>query len=125
MRNYPAIKFTILFIAGIFLHQFAQIDYYIFYICVGVFLLLILLSVKIKIEKIQFITLIFTFLSVILLGNYLAEVNKNEVQLLPTNLYKQKNMEVYGTIKKLELPRSYETRFVLDVDSFKVSRYNC
>ena len=121
MRNYPAIKFTILFIAGILLHQFVQIDYYIFYICVGVFLLLILLSVKIKIKKIQFITLIFAFLSVILLGNYLAEVNKNEVQLLPTNLYKQKNMEVYGTIKKLELPRSYETRFILDVDSFKVS----
>ena len=121
MKNYPVIKFTSLFIAGILMHQFVHIGNYIFFIAVGILLLLILINSTLKITNLKSATLIFTFISILLLGNYLAEINRNEVQLLPNNLYKQKNMEVFGTIKKLELPRSYETRFILDVDSFKVS----
>ncbi len=121
MKKYPAIKFTLLFIIGILLHRYFEISPVIFFIVLAAFLIITIISLKFKNEKFNYALIILSFVSIILLGDFLAEINKNEVQLLPTNLYKQKNMEVFGTIKKIELPREYESRFILDVDSFKVS----
>ncbi len=121
MKNYPTIKFTFLFIIGILLRQFVKIDTPVFFTIIIAALILIFILLKIKNHNFKIINIALTFLSIILLGNFLAGVNRNEVQLLPANLYKQKNMEVFGTIKKLELPREYESRFILEVDSFKVS----
>ncbi len=121
MKKYPAIKFTLLFIIGILLHRYFEISPLIFLCIFAALLIFTIISIKFKNDTFNFISIALSFISIILLGSFLAGVNKNEVQLLPTNLYKQKNMEVFGTVKRIELPRKDESRFILDVDSFKVS----
>ncbi|MEO8399148.1 MAG: DNA internalization-related competence protein ComEC/Rec2 [Ignavibacteriaceae bacterium] len=119
MKNYPVIKFTILFIFGILFHHFFVIEPLTFFISVLLLTFSLLIFSKLNTSKI-FLNIL-AFIIIILFGNFLADVNQQDLGLLPQNLYKQKNMKVYGTIYEIDLPREYEIRFKLKVDSFQVS----
>lgn len=120
MNDYPVIKFTIFFILGILAAPLLELNTLIYSIAVIFFLTLISLTVT-KLKKYNFILSFFALALTLLLGAFRADI-KNPPQLLPENLFKQKNFGVYGTITKIDLIKNYEVKFYLNADSIKIRR---
>jgi competence protein ComEC len=116
MKDYSVVKFTILFIAGILLHSLITIG--IFYIFI---LLAIIFSSHLFLKKYKNNVVILSFLTFVLLiifGIFRTDLVQKTI-LLPANLYKVKNFAAYGSIDRIDLIKSYEVKFYLNVDSVK------
>lgn len=114
MKNYPLIKFAILFVAGILSGIFFPILYYVLIVLLCFSFLFFLLYRKYN-SKIYLN--IFQILLGLSFGVLIVHVNKNEVQSKLNSYQKEKNVKVFGTIEEIELERSYEVSFILQTDS--------
>lgn len=114
MKNFPFIKFAILFIAGILSGIFLPISNYVLIISVSSSLLFLILYKKYK-SKIYLN--IFQILLGLSLGVLNVVINKNEVQSKLDSYQKENNVKVFGTIEEIELERNYEVSFILQTDS--------
>ena len=118
MKNYPLIKFAILFVAGILSGIFFPIPDYVLILSMCLSFLFLLLYRKYN-SKIYLN--IFQILLGLSIGILLVFVNKNEVQSKLNSYQKEKNVKVFGTVEEIELERSYEVSFILQTDSLIIS----
>ncbi|MEJ2614273.1 MAG: ComEC/Rec2 family competence protein, partial [Ignavibacteriaceae bacterium] len=119
MKDYPVIKITLLFICGILLQPLLKINAILF--SAAALLIFILIIFLLKTFKNKEILISFCLFSlVILLGAFRASiVNKNS--FLSENIYKIKNLTVYGTITWVELKRDLGVEFRVFADSVLVN----
>jgi competence protein ComEC len=121
LKDYPFIKFTLVFIVGILasgLFQF-DIDYYL--IIVIVLALVLLISLKqfqFRYDKVIFSAL--AFFMIFSFGLFIA--NQNEIKIESPLAYyqKEKNSKLYAKVTGVELERSFEIVFTATVDSIFV-----
>lgn len=114
MKNYPFIKFAILFTAGILLGIFVPIPIYV--LIISVCLSFLFLFVYKKYNSKTYLN-IFQILLGLSIGVVVVIVNKNETQSKLSSYQKEKNVKVFGRIEEIELERSYEIVFIVKTDS--------
>jgi len=120
MKDYPFIKFALLFICGIVLDRFVHISIEIFF-C-GLLLLIILFFLYKKFNRPVY-SLGFIFLSYLLIlsaGLIIAGISRGNVFYLTENIFKQKNFTAWGVIKEIALPGADNYTFLLSADSLLI-----
>ncbi|MFN3873254.1 MAG: DNA internalization-related competence protein ComEC/Rec2 [Ignavibacterium sp.] len=119
MKNYPFIRFAILFTSGIIIGKFIPIPIVIAYILILVSIVLFIISKKIYYSKFLLLTsfVIFSFS----LGLVIYSFHNNEIQSKLSSFNKEKNVSAYGTIKEIELKKDYEISFILKTDSISIA----
>ena len=115
MKNFPVIKISLLFICGILLHPLLKINFVIF-LTAGLFLFIFLLFYFTRVRTKEIIISFCLLLIILLLGSFRALIT-NKDSLLSENLYKAKNLLVYGTVTWVELRRDDEIEFRIYADS--------
>lgn len=118
MRNYPFIKFTVLFVTGILIGIYVHIP--ISFIVAAISLLIILFLLNKKLNSILLQTVIKVAIP-IMIGVSILFINKNETQSKLNSYQKEKGVKVYGTIEEIELERKYEIAFILKSDSIIIN----
>lgn len=114
MKNYPFIKFAILFAAGILLGIFFPIPIYV--LIISICLSFLFLFVHKKYNSKTYLN-IFQILLGLSFGVVVVLINKNETQSKLSSYQREKNVKVFGTIEEIELERSYEIAFIIKTDS--------
>ncbi len=119
MKNYPFIRFAILFTSGIIIGKIIPIPIVIAYALILFPIVLYIISQKIYYSKILLLTsfVIFSFS----LGLVIYSFHNNEIQSKLSSFNKEKNVSAYGTIKEIELKKDYEVSFILQTDSILIS----
>ncbi len=117
MKNYPIIKVAIFFSGGILLNRIISIDNtFIFYLFSTILALGILFYFVDK-KLTSIILLVCVLLTGLLLSN---EKDKNE-NLLFKDIYRQKNLIVFGKIEEIQLIKNNEVKFTLLTDSLNLN----
>ncbi len=126
MKKYPAIKFTLLFILGILIQKFFQVDVNFIYLLFGILFIIsfILFFFYKKLKFPVILNLISVPLLILLMGIILSDLHYKNQNFLPTNILKEKNFTAYGKISKIELKRGEDIVFKLNVDSVSFSKTN-
>ncbi|MDR3625674.1 MAG: DNA internalization-related competence protein ComEC/Rec2 [Ignavibacteriaceae bacterium] len=118
MKNYPAVKFTLLIMAGILLDKIIPVtahNYFIYFISlVSVFFIALLFSF----QKKSIINKFSPVYILIILGSvFVTEFQKPNYNFLPQEIEKQKDFKARGIISNIELRREHEIVLYLDADS--------
>jgi competence protein ComEC len=118
MKNYPAIKFTLFFIAGILIDKTASVTIHNY----SIYLLLLTISFISGItfllnKKYKLFAVIPVYLFAVFAGVFIAEFQKPNYNYLPADIEKQKDFQVYGSIADVELRRESEIVLKLAADS--------
>lgn len=118
MKDYPVIKLTIFFVAGILSAHFFEIGVLPIILSFISIIFLILFYKKYGSNNYYYIlTLIFSALLVFSIGNNLAFINKITFNPFITEIDKVQNTSAVGEISKIDLIRNDELNFYLIVDS--------
>lgn len=115
MKDYPVIKFTLLFIIGIIVQYQFNIDATIIYYFIISLLLLIILFLFKKSPSIFGQLIIGS--SIILLGMSIAVINSNKTPELPQKIFSNQTTEIYGKIKEIDLIQTDQLKFEIITDS--------
>ncbi|BDQ02072.1 DNA internalization-related competence protein ComEC/Rec2 [Ignavibacterium sp.] len=118
MKNYPFIKFAILFIIGIVTGSLLSVSNILVFTLTISSIILYITSKKIFNSKILQIILFAVFS--ISLGLFIQSIQKEEINSKLSSYRKEKNVSVVGTIKEIELKRDYEISFILQTDSVSI-----
>jgi competence protein ComEC len=121
VKDYPIIKFTIGFIVGIILHQFINAESWLLIIVIISFTLIYFFNKKLLSSSYNFIPLIFLYLSYIVTGLLIAELQSNEFTSVFEKYYKEKNSKLYGEVISVELAKDYEIEFKVRIDSLTLA----
>jgi competence protein ComEC len=123
VKDYPVIKFTIIFIIGILSSQFIQIDFFIpltvLIILIVLFLFSSTLSKQYLSTSASFIFMIF----ILTLANYYASVSTKKENLFFKNLYSEKDVHLYGTVERIDLRKDNVIQFYVDSDSIRSENF--
>ena len=117
MKDYPVIKFALLFICGILVQPLIKLSLIFFLISILLIASIIILYF-ISLKQKNLILSVLFFLLIILLGSFRASISAGD-SLISENLYKIKNFSAFGTISEVELKRDNEIEFNLFADSAK------
>lgn len=117
MKDYPIIKFAIGLSLGILIQNYFEIDLIVILSSSILFLLLIILSHKIKFAFYYSFIKIFLFALFVNIGLIISVINKQELTSKLSNYHKEKNTEAYGKIESIDLKKKYEISFILETDS--------
>lgn len=115
MNKYPLIKFVILFICGIVLQNYVELDVKFLLYSSAVLLLLILVVFFSKHNS--FISQIIILFLILFSGYLYSSVFSKEATKYPFEKSRYKNSKIYGTIKDIELPRTGRIVFEIESDS--------
>lgn len=122
MKDYPVIKFVLLFIAGIIVQRFINLDAIVLLLLeFSILILLFFVFIKNSIE-LRLITQLIVFLSVIIAGCLTAEINKVDSFDFPDSLNREKNVKVIGTVSRIDLKKDFEISLLLKVDSINFNK---
>ncbi|MFZ1519433.1 MAG: DNA internalization-related competence protein ComEC/Rec2 [Ignavibacteriaceae bacterium] len=118
MKDYPFIKFTLLFVFGILIQRILQPDFILLIIVfIASVLTTLLLKVLIKHKKFQYLHKMSLSFAIISVGLFVAIQNSGEIKSPLSSYYKEKNSTLYGEVKSVELIKSYEVLFTVKTDS--------
>ena len=118
MKNYPAIKFTLFFMAGILFDKIIPVNVHNYFIYVSILILSLILTALFSLNKYYRLYEFFpVYLFVIFTGVFTAEIQKPNYSFLPPEIEKQKDFFAYGTISNVELRRDAELVLYLASDS--------
>ncbi|MEP0862747.1 MAG: DNA internalization-related competence protein ComEC/Rec2 [Ignavibacterium sp.] len=118
MKNYPFIKFAILFIIGIVTgNYFPFSNIFAFTLTLSSIILYIAFK-NIFSSKILHIILFAVFS--ISFGFFVQSIHKEEIISKLSSYLKENNVSVFGTIKEIELKRDYEIPFIIQTDSVSI-----
>jgi len=121
MNDYPVIKFTILFTAGILIQHLFNVDYQIFYLFLISLAVYCLLFIKQIHRHFPLTNQIILFMLIILFGMSTSVLNKNTTKELPENIIHKKNTITYGEIKGINLIQKDKLIFEIKTDSILTS----
>lgn len=117
MRNYPLIKFVLIFIIGILIQKIAELTFHQwFYTTIFLLLLFILASLILRKRNFQTLSLLLYFL-VMSFGAMFFALDQSNKTIFPFEKYKYRNTYVYGEITDLELYQTDRIEFTAEVDS--------
>ena len=124
MKDYPVIKFTILFIIGILSAEFIHLNLTIVITIFFVSVILIPLSKKYKANT-YYSLLVFLSAGILIfsIGNLLAKEGKQSFNPYLSKIDKVKNTTAYGKISKIDLLKNNQLNFYLSVDSIKSDEF--
>ena len=117
MKDYPVIKFVLLFIAGIIIQRFIELDAIVLVSFESLILILLIFTLKKTVTEGSFAASLIVVLSIIISGCLTAELNKVDSLDFPDTLNREKNVFVNGEIKRIELQKDYEISMLIKVDS--------
>ena len=118
MKNYPAIKFTLFFIAGILAGKIIPVTVHNYFVYFVITLLSFILAILFSINKdYRLYVSLPVYLYVILAGVFTAEFQRPNYNFLPPDVEKQKDFQAYGTVSNVDLRRESEIVFYLAADS--------
>ncbi|HKI79211.1 MAG TPA: DNA internalization-related competence protein ComEC/Rec2 [Ignavibacteriaceae bacterium] len=120
MKDFPAIKISILFVIGILSSKFVQIPFLVLISTLLISLLIFLLQKKYTSEIFQFITFILISFCVIEVGNVYLNISKPNYNLLSENIYKEKNVKITGVITGIELKQKDEIDYYIRTKALKI-----
>ncbi len=120
MKDYPVIKYTVLFIIGIILNYILPICKQNYFLYLGLtataFVILIIFNFNKKLNP--FLQYPVYFL-VILAGLFISEFQKPNYRYLPKQIERQNDFTAIGKISNIELSKESELIFYLKTDSIK------
>lgn len=118
MKNFPLIKFTLLFICGIILEKLlgSSLSYFYFTFSLIVLFLFIIFFYR-KFSWRNEVSSFLISILVIILGQYVLFVNELSKNFLPDKYYSKQEIRVYGTIKSINLKKENYFDFILSSDS--------
>jgi competence protein ComEC len=116
MKDYPAIKLSVVVALGILLEKYFSISFVITasLVAASVFVYYFVNDKTRYLNSV--IVQILIFLSIIASANLLAQLNKNEYNLLPDNIYNIKNLSIKGEVTNIDLIRKDELDFEIKLD---------
>ncbi|MEJ2103948.1 MAG: DNA internalization-related competence protein ComEC/Rec2 [Ignavibacteriaceae bacterium] len=124
MKDYPVIKFTILFILGILSAEVIHLNLIFAIIIFLATSILILLPKKIKTNTYySLLILLSAGVLIFSIGNLLSKENKQSFNPYLSKIDKVKNTIAYGEISKIDLLRNNQLNFYLSVDSMKSDKF--
>ncbi len=118
MKDYPLVKFAIYFIMGIILQKHFSLQPVFYYLIIIPALIILIVLIRIKPLKSVFISLIAGII-ILLSGNFLARQYFANQILLPSDINRIININVFGSIDNIELNKSKGVIFYLTSDSLK------
>ncbi len=121
MNDYPVIKFTILFAAGILIQHLFNVDIRIFYFFLITLTAYGLLLFKRILQHFPLTNQIILFVLIVLFGMSTATLNKNTTKELPGNVIHKKNTITYGKIVGINLIQKDKLIFEIQTDSIITS----
>jgi len=121
IKNYPAIKITLLFCCGIVIEKIFSFGFYFSlsaFAVLGIAAIIIFNKTNHESQN-HYVRNVLIFALLILLGMMNYSVNK-PVELSGFRNYKIKSDKIYGTVESIELPRRNNIDFVAKIDSIKI-----
>ncbi|MBK7378119.1 MAG: DNA internalization-related competence protein ComEC/Rec2 [Ignavibacteriales bacterium] len=122
MKDYPVIKFVLLFITGIIIQRFIELDAIVLVSFESLILILLIFILKKTVTERSFAASLIVVLSIIIAGCLTAELNKVDSFDFPDNLNREKDVFVIGEIKRIDLQKEYEISMLIKVDSIKFNK---
>ncbi|MBK7380115.1 MAG: DNA internalization-related competence protein ComEC/Rec2 [Ignavibacteriales bacterium] len=122
MKDYPVIKFVLLFMTGIIIQRFIQLDAIVLVSFESLILILLIFTLKKTVTEGSFAASLIVVLSIIIAGCLTAELNKVNSFDFPDTLNREKNVFVIGEIKRIDLQKEYEISMLIKVDSIKFNK---
>ncbi len=124
MKNYPVIKFTLLFVIGILLQNILPVKISLIYFFTGLWIFSLILFLAFRQSKIAtLINSIILFIQIIFLGIIISQLHYSGNNFLPDNIYKEKDVCAYGNISDIELIKQQAVVFTLNCDSILMPGY--
>lgn len=119
MKNYPFIRFAILFISGIIVGNLFPIQIYIVIPLIFSSSVVFIIAKKIIGSKILSFTsfVIFSVSS----GLLTILIHKTEIESKLSKFQKEKNVLSYGTVEEIDLKKNYEVSFIINLDSIFIT----
>lgn len=122
MKDYPVIKFVLLFIAGIIIQRFIELDAIVLLSLEFFILILLIFVLKKTVAELSFAASLLAVLLIIVAGCLTAEINTVNSFDFPDNLNREKNVRVIGKVNRIDLQKDYEISLLLKVDSIKFNK---
>lgn len=122
MKNFPLIKFVLLFCLGLIIRQLFYIDISFLFLC-GIILLissLVLFKAR-KNFNIKTYFNILQFLLIPIIGCLYLSISLQNMVYYPFEQTKIKNAIIYGEVTNIQLPKEYQFVLYLNVDSIDVN----
>jgi competence protein ComEC len=122
MKDYPVIKFAILFLFGIIIQHYFGLPIIIFPAALTIFILfyLLLKNFQAKFKKNVF-TQILLCLVIISFGSFVYLVQKPSYNFISPEVYKERHFSAYGEITSIDLIRDNEVVFYVKTDSISAA----
>jgi competence protein ComEC len=121
LKDYPFIKFTLLFVVGILLHRILRPDSVLLISSIiPILCLSLVLKIVVKKYQVQRLGDIILYITFVLLGLFIATQNFEELKTPLSKYHKEKKSILYAEIKNIELIKSYEIVFTVITDSIKL-----
>jgi len=115
MNNYPIIKVAIFFSGGILFSRVADINLNLTIIFSFACLLAAILSIKYY----KVISSVLLFTCIFFIGYISVKSNSSSVYILPQDVYRIKDLTVYGRTTDIQLIKEKELNFYFETDSIK------
>ncbi len=116
MKDYPFLKFALIFIIGIIGDRFFQLTPFIYLTIILLFALLFFVS-NYFIKQKTLISSIILYCVIFFTGSFIANTGTDKIHSPLSNYQKVKNAKLYAEVKKVELEKSYEIVFTVVTDS--------
>ena len=121
MKDFQAIKLSILLAIGILLSRLFLVNILIFIVLVILSILTFLFYGKYPKGDLHLFANILVYVCVILLGNLGAQLNQPHYYLLPESIYRVNDVKVIGKVSNIELSRNDEIVFNVEALSTNIS----
>ncbi len=123
MKDFPVIRVTVLFAAGIVIQSFfpvkIQNDFLILALLFSASLIFFLFESRKFLSEISSILI----MSLPLLAGYTSgQIQRNNIKVIPDSIYVVKNFTAYGSVEEIELPSKDGFSLILRTDSIKSRR---
>jgi len=121
MKDFPAIKLSVLFAVGILLSRLFLVSILVFIVLIILSILAFLFYSKYPKETLHLFTNILIYVCVIFLGNLVSQLNQPHYYLLPESIYRVNEVKVIGKVSNIELPRNDEIVFNIEAQNTGIS----
>lgn len=121
MKNYPFIRYSLIFISGILINNFFTIGYELLVLPLIIFLLISILGYFIKHKRMaELVSTISFYLFFFTLGNYLHAIEVESKFFLPDEMKTIEKLVVIGSVQSIYLRKEKEISFNLKSDSIRI-----
>ncbi len=119
MKEFPVIRVTLLFAAGIVLQSFFSVTIRNDFILLASLLCAALIIFLVEKRKTSFGALSLILLSLPLLAGYTSGQLQRDNNVIPDSIYVIKNFTAYGSVEEIDLPSQGSFSLILRTDSIK------